>query len=101
MAKKYGLKTMVIAQNSTMVLRYDQFDIDYISYENEELIASTTSMIDNQESEIKNLVKKLKHPLIIGAGINDSKDIKKFYVLLIFLQHRPYEPHLTELNSKF
>jgi len=77
MAKKYGLKTMVITQNSTMVLRYDQFDIDYISYENEELIASTTSMIDNQESEIKNLVKKLKHPLIIGAGINDSEDIKK------------------------
>ena len=34
-------------------------------------------MIDQQEGAIKELVMKLKHPLIIGAGINDGEDTKK------------------------
>lgn len=76
-AKQYGLKTMIIGQTPEMVLKYDQLDADLVSYEKEDLIASTTSMIDQQEMAIRELVKKLKHPLIIGAGINDGEDTKK------------------------
>lgn len=78
MAKKYGLKTLVIGQNPQMVLKYDNLDTDYVSFEQEDLIASTTtSMIDQEEAAIADLVKKLKHPLIIGAGICDGEDTKK------------------------
>jgi len=76
-AKEYGLKTMVIGQSPEMVIKYDSLDIDFISYEKEDLIASEVSMIDQQEEAIKELVKNLKHPLIIGAGIKDGEDSKK------------------------
>lgn len=76
-AKEYGLKTLLIGQTPEMVLDYDQLDINYISYEKEDLIAGKISMINQQEESIKQLIKKLKHPLIIGAGINDGGDTKK------------------------
>ncbi len=76
-AKQYGLKTMLIGHTVEMVEKFDTFDIDLVSYEKEDLIASTISMIDQQEEAIKELVKKLRHPLIIGAGINDGEDVKK------------------------
>lgn len=76
-AKEYGLKTLVIGQNPEMVLEYDGLDIDYLSYEKEDLIAGEVSMIDQQEEVIRNLIGKLKHPLIIGAGINDGEDTRK------------------------
>ena len=75
-AKQYGLKTMLIGHTVEMVEKFNSFDINFISYEKEDLIASTTSMIDQQEEAIKELIKKLKHPLIIGAGINDGEDVK-------------------------
>ena len=49
----------------------------FLGYEKEDLIASPVSMIDQQETAIRELVKKIKHPLIIGAGINDGEDTKK------------------------
>jgi len=76
-AKKYGLKTLVIGQNPEMVIKYDKLNVDFVAFENEDLIASSISMIDQQEETIKDLVKKLRHPLIIGAGINDGEDTKK------------------------
>ena len=76
-AKENGLKTLVIGQNPQMILDYDSLDTDYLSFEKEDLIASEVSMIDQQEGAIKELVMKLKHPLIIGAGINDGEDTKK------------------------
>jgi len=76
-AKQYGLKTMVIGQSPEMVIKYDSLDADFVSYEKEDLIASSTSLIDQQEAAIRELVKKIKHPLIIGAGINDGEDTKK------------------------
>lgn len=75
--KQYGLKTMVIGQSPEMVIKYDLLETDFVSYEKEDLIAGNISMIDQQEEAIKNLVEKIRHPLIIGAGINDKEDIKK------------------------
>lgn len=76
-AKQYELKTMVIGQSPEMVIKYDSLNTDFISYEKEDLIASPTSLIDQQEAAIRELVKKIKHPLIIGAGINDGEDTRK------------------------
>ena len=59
-AKQYGLKTMLIGHTVEMVEKFNSFDINFISYEKEDLIASTTSMIDQQEEAIKELIKKLK-----------------------------------------
>ncbi|MBI5122471.1 triose-phosphate isomerase [Candidatus Roizmanbacteria bacterium] len=76
-AKEHGLKTVVIGQSPEMILDYDSLNTDYLSFEKEDLIASEVSMIDQQEKAIQDLVKILKHPLIIGAGINDGEDTKK------------------------
>jgi triosephosphate isomerase len=76
-ARQYDLKILLIGQTVEMVTRFDSYEIDYLSFEKEDLIASPISMIDQQEEVIKDLVKIIKHPLIIGAGINDGEDTKK------------------------
>ncbi len=76
-AKEYGLKTMVIGQSPETVLDFDNLETDYVAYEEEDLIAGKASMIDKQEKAIKDLVLKLRHPLIIGAGIQDKEDTRK------------------------
>ncbi len=76
-AREYGLKTMVIGQSPDTVLDFDNLETDYVAYEEEDLIAGKVSMIDQQEKTIRDLVLKLRHPLIIGAGIVDGEDTKK------------------------
>ena len=76
-ARQYNLKIVLIGQTVEMVKKFDSFDIDFLSFEKEDLIASPISMIDQQEETIKSLVKIVKHPLIIGAGINDGEDTRK------------------------
>jgi len=76
-ARQYNLKIILIGQTVEMIKKFDSFDIDFLSFEKEDLIASPVSMIDQQEEAIKDLVKIVKHPLIIGAGINDGEDTKK------------------------
>lgn len=108
-AREYDLKIMVIGQTPEMVLTYDSFDIDFIAYEKEDLIAGPVSMIDEKEEEIKKLVKKLKHPLIIGAGIQDGEDVRKtkksgaYGVLLAtsFIKASNHKKKLEELACGF
>lgn len=76
-ARQHNLKIILIGQTVEMVKKFDSFDIDFLSFEKEDLIASPVSMIDQQEETIKSLVKIVKHPLIIGAGINDGEDTRK------------------------
>ena len=76
-ARQYNLKIILIGQTVEMIKKFDSFNIDFLSFEKEDLIASPISMIDQQEETIKSLVKIVKHPLIIGAGINDGEDTRK------------------------
>ena len=76
-ARQYNLKIILIGQTVEMIKKFDSFDIDFLSFEKEDLIASPISMIDQQEETIKSLVKIVKNPLIIGAGINDGEDTRK------------------------
>lgn len=76
-ARQYNLKIILIGQTVEMIKKFDSFDVDFLSFEKEDLIASPVSMIDQQEEVIKSIVKIVKHPLIIGAGINDGEDTRK------------------------
>ena len=108
-ARQYNLKTLLIGQTVEMVKRFDSYDIDYLSFEKEDLIASTISMIDQQEETIKSLVKIIKHPLIIGAGINDGEDARKskaagaagILMATYFIQASDPEQKLKELAEGF
>lgn len=76
-AKQYGLKTLVIAQTVEDAIKFSLWDSDYILYEKPDLIAGTVSMIDQQADSIKDLLTRIKKPLIIGAGIQDGQDVKQ------------------------
>lgn len=76
-AKEYQLKTIVIGFDPDTVIKYDSWGPDYISYEKEESIATGESMIKTEKENIKKLVSVLKRPLIIGAGISNTNDIKE------------------------
>ena len=76
-AKEYGLQNVVIGFNPGMVVKYDSWEPDYISYEREDMIGTGISMLTQEEENIKKLVAVLKRPLIIGAGISTGEDIKQ------------------------
>lgn len=108
-ARKYGLKTMLIGQTPELVLEFDGYDTDLVSYEKEDLIAGPVSMIDQQEDVIRSLVTKLKRPLVIGAGINDGEDARKskitgaagILLATYFVTARDPEAKLRELAEGF
>ncbi|OQY68210.1 hypothetical protein B6D29_01115 [Microgenomates bacterium UTCPR1] len=80
-AKEYELKTLLISFDPQTVEKYDSFNPDFISYEKEDLIGTGVSMIKSEEENIKNLIKVLKKPLIIGAGISNGQDVKSAVML--------------------
>jgi triosephosphate isomerase (TIM) len=80
-AKEYGLRNVVIGFNPEMIIRYDSWDPDYVSYEREDMIGGGVSMLTQEAENIRKLVKVLKHPLIIGAGITNGEDTKQAVAL--------------------
>lgn len=76
-AKEYGLENIVIGHTPELVLKYDRYNPDFICYEKEDMIASGISMLKTEAENVKKLVVSLKHPLIIGAGISTTQDIKE------------------------
>jgi len=75
-AKENSLKTLLVGHTKEMVLNFDKLPIDFLAYEDERLIATETSILETQASIIKDLAQKLKHPLIVGAGIKSGEDVK-------------------------
>lgn len=76
-AKQYGLRNVICGFNPEMVIKYDSWGPDYISYEREDMIGTGVSMITKEAENIKKLVSVLKRPLVIGAGISTGEDIKQ------------------------
>ncbi|MBU0619050.1 triose-phosphate isomerase [Patescibacteria group bacterium] len=77
MAKKYGLKTLVICETIKLAKQVTLWQPDYIAYERADLIAGTISMIDEEEASVKQLAQIIKQPLIVGAGISTQDHVKK------------------------
>jgi len=108
-AKNYGLKILLVGHTPAMVLDFDNLTVDFLAYERQDLIEGEISLIDQQKETIKTLIKKLKHPLIIGAGIKNEDDIKKTIavggrgVLLAshFVKAKNPKEKLKELVSAF
>ncbi|MCS6956368.1 MAG: triose-phosphate isomerase [Patescibacteria group bacterium] len=76
-AKKYFLKTLILTDGVDLAFEIEKYKPDFIGYEKENFIASGISMIDSEKDNIRILTKKLKTPLIVGAGINNEVDVKK------------------------
>lgn len=76
-AKEYDLKSIICGFNMDMVIKFDSWDPDYISYEREDMIGTGVSMITKEAENIKKLVSVLKRPLVIGAGISTGEDIRQ------------------------
>lgn len=80
-AKEYSFKNVICGFNPEMVMKYDSWEPDFISYEREDMIGTGVSMLTQEEENIKKLVTVLKRPLIIGAGISTGEDTKQAVVL--------------------
>ncbi|OGM05391.1 hypothetical protein A2125_02120 [Candidatus Woesebacteria bacterium GWB1_43_5] len=79
-AKEAGLKTLVFATDLSELRLILRLKPTYVAYEPSELVGSkTTSVSESKPEVIKEAVeiaKKHNLPLIVGAGIKSSKDIK-------------------------
>lgn len=80
-AKEYGLANVIIGFNPEMIIKFDSWGPDFVSYEREDMIGTGVSMLTQEEENIKKLVSVLKRPLIIGAGISTGEDIKQAVAL--------------------
>jgi triosephosphate isomerase len=80
-AKEYGLKSLICGFTPEMVIKFDSWEPNYISYEKEDLIGTGVPMFEQEAENIKKLVAVLKRPLIIGAGISTSEDIRQAVAL--------------------
>ena len=76
-AKEYGLKSVICGFNMEMVIKFDSWNPDYISYEREDMIGTGVSMITKEAENIKKLASVLERPLVIGAGISTGEDIRQ------------------------
>lgn len=77
-AKELGLKTIVCAQNPEECEKYSKYNPDYVAYEPPELIGGDKSVSTANPDLIKKAVEKSGDiPTLTGAGIKDSKDVKK------------------------
>lgn len=80
-AKEYGLANVIIGFNPEMIIKFDSWGPDYVSYEREDMIGTGVSMLTQEAENIKKLVAVLKNPLIIGAGISTGEDTKQAVAL--------------------
>lgn len=76
-AKEYGLKNIICGFSPEMIIKFDSWEPDYLSYEREDMIGTGISMITKETDNIKKLVSVLKRPLVIGAGISTGEDIRQ------------------------
>ncbi|MDO9028351.1 MAG: triose-phosphate isomerase [Candidatus Roizmanbacteria bacterium] len=76
-AKEYGLKNIICGFSPEMIIKFDSWEPNYLSYEREDMIGTGVSMLTKEEENIKKLVSVLKNPLIIGAGISTGDDIRQ------------------------
>ncbi|PIP63498.1 triose-phosphate isomerase [Candidatus Roizmanbacteria bacterium CG22_combo_CG10-13_8_21_14_all_34_12] len=76
-AKEYRFANVIIGFNLEMIIKFDSWGPDFVSYEKEDMIGTGVSMLTQEAENIKKLVAVLKNPLIIGAGISTGEDTKQ------------------------
>jgi triosephosphate isomerase len=81
MARELGLQTLVFAKNGEEIRLFDQWQPDYVSWEDPQLIASETAMVDKYQDELKKMIHTTHTPFVIGAGIRTKDHYLKARVL--------------------
>jgi triosephosphate isomerase len=76
-----GLKTLIFAANPQELESVLKLKPTYAAYEPPELVGSKTTSVAQANSEIIEIAvqtaKKAGVPLVVGAGIKDSQDVRK------------------------
>ena len=72
---KFKIIVSTTSPEETLII--DQLHPAYVTYEPQEYIGTKTSVIDIASDVIKDLVSKIKSPLVIGAGIHKPEHIKE------------------------
>ncbi len=79
-AREVGLKTLVFAKDILMLQKILKIRPDYVSYEPPELVGSTTVSVSQAKPEViyeaAEMSKLTGIPLIVGAGIHSTEDVK-------------------------
>lgn len=80
-AKEVGLKTLIFAKDIEELEKISSLHPDFISYEPPELIGSKDTSVATAKPEIISsaaiMSKNAGIPLIVGAGVHSSQDVKK------------------------
>lgn len=80
-AKEVGLKTLIFTKDLEELEKVTSLNPDYISYEPPSLIGSKDLSVATAEPEIiakaSEISKKSGIPLIVGAGVHSTLDVKK------------------------
>lgn len=79
-AKEVGLKTLIFAKDLEELQKVSELKPDFISYEPPSLIGSKDKSVASAEPDIiskaSEISKKTGIPLIVGAGVHSSEDVK-------------------------
>lgn len=76
-AREYNLRTVVCGFNPDMVIIYDSFNPEFISYEREDMIGNGVSMLTQEADNVKKLISRVKNKFVVGAGISSGQDVKQ------------------------
>ncbi len=79
-AKAVGLKTLIFAANTSELKDISSLTPTYLAYEPPELVGSTTTSVATRPEVIKEgseIAKLAGIPLIVGAGVHASEDVRK------------------------
>ena len=79
-AKAVGLKTLIFAANPQELKDISSLTPAYLAYEPPELVGSATTSVASRPEVIKEaseIAKMANIPLIVGAGVHSSDDVKK------------------------
>lgn len=76
-AENQGMTTVVCAQNPEECEKFSKYEPDYIAYEPPELIGGDESVSESKPEVIEEAVERSKVPVLTGAGIKDTEDVKK------------------------
>jgi len=75
--KKAKIKTVVCCTNTKRAKVIDKMKPSYIAVEPRELIGGKISVAQARPGLISKTVQEVKTPVLVGAGIHNSKDVKK------------------------
>jgi len=79
-AKKVGLRTLIFTKDLRELDKVLELKPDYVSYEPPELVGSLTTSVAREKPEVISkaveISKQKGIPLIVGAGIKDTNDVR-------------------------